>query len=200
MSNARNLANLLGTSTTVPNAKMSTGSILGVYHNISNTSLTYSASTSSGHDILDYTLTTKKANSTFYVGWYIAHGVPAEVNNMDSYDMHFLGLRTASSTDTYIGGNGNITRNTANAPTNGKLYTSDVPFAPSRGLTPAYGNAFDLFHRSGSFVDSPSLAAGVTNRYRIRMFNQDTMYINRSRGSSSGSGSVSSMVIMEISA
>ena len=79
-----------------------------------------------------------------------------------------------------------------------KLYSTDVPFSPSRGLTPDYGSSHDGFNRSGHFLDSPSLAAGVTNQYRIRMYNSSTVYFNRSRGSSSQSGGVSSLVIMEI--
>ena len=187
--------------TPVTAGNMPTGSILQCVHHIANSGSSYAATTSTGHDILDYTLTTKRLNSNFFVSYYVSHGVPGTDANMDSHDIHLLCLRTASGTHAYVGGNSNLTRNTAGAPTNGKLYCTDVPFSPSRGAT--YGNYFDVFHRSGSFVDSPNLAAGVTNQYRVRMFNQSTMYINRGRHSTHGlanAGGTSSIVIMEIAA
>ena len=53
----------------ITHAILPAGSILQVGHVISNSSTTYAATSSSGHDILDYTVTTKRANSTFYVHW-----------------------------------------------------------------------------------------------------------------------------------
>lgn len=180
-------------------ANMPAGSILQCVHYIKSGGDSYAATSSSGHDILNYTLTTKKANSTFYVAYHICHGVSGTAANMDPYDIHLFGLRTASGTHAYVGGNSNLTRTTAGAPSNAKLYCTDVPFSPSRGSL--YGSDFDTFHRSGSFVDSPSLAAGVTNQYRVRMYNSSTMYINRGRHSAHGlanAGGTSSLVIMEI--
>ena len=202
MSRARNLADLLQGNTTVPSAKRSTGSIVQVQHVISSSSASFAAtSTSAGHDILDKSFTTIKANSTFYVHWSICHGIGAEENNMDSHDMHFFCMRTASSTHAFVGGNTDLSRNTAGAgATTNRLYSTDVPMAPSRGLTPAYGNTLDVFHRSGHLLDSPSLSAGVSNRYRIRMFNQSTMFLNRGRTDATNAGGVSSLVIMEVAA
>ena len=178
-------------------SNMPAGSILQAVHHLDTNSTTYSASAdATGHDILTYTLTTKKANSTFFVSYYINHGVSGIAANMDSYDLHFLCMRTASSTHAYIGGNSTLTRNTANAPTNEKLYCADVVFSPSRGDT--YGNGYDTFHRSGSLLDSPSLAAGVTNQYRIRMFNQASQPINRGRNGLDNAGGTSSLFVMEI--
>lgn len=182
----------------ITHAILPTGSVLQVQHYLHNSSATYSATSSSGHDILDKTVTTKRANSTFYVHWSIYHGVGGTDNNMDGHDTHLFALRTASSTHAYVGGNASLTRTGAGAPSDQRLYLSDVPFSPSRGLTPDYGSSHDGFNRSGHFLDSPSLAAGVTNQYRIRMFNASTVYLNRSRGSASQSGGVSSLVIMEI--
>ena len=145
--------------TPVTAGNMSTGAVLQCVHHIHNSGSSYAGTSSSGHDILNYTLTTKRLNSTFFVSYYVSHGVPGTDANMDSHDIHLLCLRTASGTHAYVGGNGNLTRNTAGAPTNGKLYCTDVPFSPSRSAT--YGSDFDVFHRSGSFVDSPNLAAGV---------------------------------------
>ena len=187
--------------TPVTAGNMPTGAVLQCVHHIHNSGSSYAGTTSTGHDILNYTLTTKRLNSTFFVSYYVCHGVGGTDANMDSHDMHLLCLRTASGTHAYVGGNGNLTRNTAGAPTNGKLYCTDVPFSPSRTAT--YGSGFDTFHRSGSFVDSPNLAAGVTNQYRVRMFNQSTVYINRGRHSAHGlanAGGTSSIVIMEIAA
>ena len=177
---------------------MPAGAILQVQHVISNSSTTYATTSSSGHDILNKTVTTKKANSNFYVHWNICHGVGAEENNMDSHDMLFFALRTASSTHAYVGGNADLTRDTAGAPSDQKIYLTDVPFSSERGRTPAYGNNLDVYHRSGSFVDSPSLSAGVTNQYRIRMYNQSTVYLNRGRANTNASGGVSSLLVMEI--
>jgi len=187
--------------TAVTPGNMPTGAVLQCVHHIHNSGSSYAGTSSSGHDILNYTLTTKRLNSTFFVSYYVAHGIPGTDANMDSHDIHLLCLRTASGTHAYVGGNGNLTRNTAGAPTNGKLYCTDVPMSPSRSAL--YGNDFDVFHRSGSFVDSPNLAAGVTNQYRVRMFNQSTMYINRGRHGAHGlanGGGTSSLVIMEIAA
>ena len=125
-------------------------------------------------------------------------GVPGEENNMDSHDMHIFALRTANSTHAYVGGNTSLNRQVAGSPSDARIYGTDVPMAPSRGLTPAYGNSFDGFNRSGHFLDSPSLSSGVTNQYRIRMYNQATVYFNRCRGSAAQAGGVSSLVIMEI--
>ena len=186
--------------TPITAGNMLSGSILQVQHNISNSSVIYGGTTSSGHDILNKTVTTKRLNSVFYVHWSVYHGVGGTDNNMDSHDMHLFALRTASNTHAYVGGNASLTRTTAGAPSNQRLYVCDVAFSPSRGLTPDYGNSHDGFNRSGHFLDSPSLAAGVTNQYRIRMFNQATTYINRSRGSGTNAGGVSSLVIMEIAA
>ena len=177
---------------------MPAGAILQVQHVISNSSTTYATTSSSGHDILNKTVTTKRANSTFYVHWSICHGVGGEENNMDSHDMLFFALRTANSTHAYVGGNADLTRDTAGAPSDQKIYLTDVPFSSERGRTPAYGNNLDVYHRSGSFVDSPSLSAGVTNQYRIRMYNQSTVYLNRGRANTNASGGVSSLLVMEI--
>jgi len=179
-------------------SNMPAGSILQVGHYINNSGNTYATTSSSGHDILNKTVTTKRANSTFYVHWTICHGVGAEDNNMDSHDMLFFALRTASSTHAYVGGNAGLTRDTAGAPSDQKIYLTDVPFSSERGRTPSYGNNLDVYHRSGSFVDSPSLSAGVTNQYRIRMYNQSTVYLNRGRANTNASGGVSSLLIMEI--
>jgi len=184
----------------VSSANMPTGSIIQVAHYIHNSSTTYAATSLSGHDILDKTVTTKGANSTFYVHWNICHGVGGEENNMDSHDMLFFALRTANSTHAYVGGNADLTRDTAGAPSDQKIYLTDVPFSSERGRTPAYGNSHDVYHRSGSFIDSPSLSAGVTNQYRIRMYNQSLVYLNRGRGSASNVGGVSSLLVMEIGA
>ena len=198
MSNARNLANLLGTGTTVPSAKMPTGSILQIKHTINNSPQSY-ATTTSGNDFVDTSnFTALGTNSHFLIMCNVNHGVPAEENNMDSHDIHFFCMRTANSTHAYVGNNDSMTRTTGNAPSTGKWYSTDVPFSPSRGLTPAYGNAYDTYHRSMTCLDSSAnVSAGGDIRYRIRMFNQSTMYINRGR-SSTLSGSVSSICVMEI--
>ena len=198
MSNARNLANLLGTATTVPSAKMPTGSILQIKHNI-NTSVQSYGTTTTGNDFVDTSnFTALGTNSHFLILCNVNHGVPAEENNMDSHDIHFFCMRTANSTHAYVATNTSLTRTTGNAPSSGKRYSTDVPFAPSRGLTPAYGNAYDTYHRSMTVLDSSAnVSAGGDIIYRIRMFNQSTMYINRGR-SSTLSGSVSSICVMEI--
>ena len=187
--------------TPVTAGNMPTGAVLQCVHHIHNSGSSYAGTTSTGHDILNYTLTTKRLNSNFFVSYYVCHGVGGTDANMDSHDMHLLCLRTASGTHAYVGGNGNLTRNTAGAPTNGKLYCTDVPFSPSRTAT--YGSGFDTFHRSGSFVDSPNLAAGVTNQYRVRMFNQSTVYINRTHDDTDNDEyprTASSITVMEFDA
>ena len=154
------------------------------------------AVTTSGNDFLDTgEFTTKAANSTFSIVVTLCHGVGDEINNMDSHDTHLYCMRSAAGTHVYVGASSALIRTTGNAPASGKFYSTDVPFSPSRGDT--YGNDYDTFNRSGHFVDSPSLGAGVTNQYRIRMYNQATMYINRGRGSASQAGGVSSLMIME---
>ena len=182
----------------IASSNLPAGAIVQVGHVISNSSTTYAATSSSGHDVLDKTITTKRANSTFYVHWSFYHGVGGTDNNMDSHDMHIFALRTANSTHAYVGGNSSLNRQAGGSPTDPRIYSTDVPFSPSRGLTPDYGSSHDGFNRSGHFLDSPSLAAGVTNQYRIRMYNQSTVYWNRCRGNAAQSGGVSSLVIMEI--
>ena len=188
-------ATKLGTMAT---ANMPAGSILQIKHYIYNSGQSY-GTTTSGNDFVDTSnFTALGTNSNFLIMCNVNHGVPGEENNMDSHDIHFFSMRTANSTHAYVGNNNNLSRDTGNAPASGKWYSTDVPFSPSRGLTPAYGNAHDTYHRSMTCLDnSANVAAGGNIRYRIRMFNQATMYINRARGSTQ-SGSVSSICVMEI--
>jgi len=187
--------------TTIGQGGFPVGHVLQVEHVTSVASTQYAATTSSGHDILDKSLTTKRANSTFYVHWSICHGVGDNVNNMDSHDMHFFCIRTAGGSDTNVGGNTGLNRNTAGSGTGtNRIYSTDVPFSPRsvHDTSPDYGSILDVFHRSGHFIDSPNLSGGVTNQYRVRMFNQSIMYLNRGRSDATNAGGVSSMVIMEI--
>ena len=181
----------------IASSNLPAGSILQIKHYINNSGQSY-GTTTSGNDFVDTSdFAVLGTNSNFLIMCNVNHGVPAEENNMDSHDIHFFCMRTANSTHAYIGNNDSMTRTTGNAPSTGKWYSTDVPFSPSRGLTPAYGNAYDTFHRSMTCIDSPNVTAGGNVRYRIRMFNQSTMYINRGR-SHTLSGSVSSICVMEI--
>ena len=187
-------ATKLGTMAT---ANMPVGSVLQVKHMWNDNQYAY-AVTSSGNDFLDTgNFTTLGTNSTFHIVITINHGVGGEDNNMDGHDTHFFCMRSANSTHVYVGNNNNLDRTTGNSPGSGKFYSTDVPFSSERGRTPSYGNSHDTYHRCMTTYDSPSLAAGVTNRYRVRMFNQATAYINRSRGSTS-SGGTSGIMVMEI--
>ena len=183
---------------TMATANMPVGSILQIKHYINNSGQSY-GTTTSGNDFVDTSdFAVLGTNSNFLIMCNVNHGVPAEENNNDSHDIHFFCMRTANSTHAYVGNNNAMTRTTGNAPSTGKWYSTDVPFAPSRGLTPAYGNSHDSYHRSMTCLDtSANVSAGGNIRYRIRMFNQSTMYINRARGSTQ-SGGVSSICVMEI--
>ena len=187
-------------SSAIASTNMPAGAILAIHQDFDGTAAAPAATTDDPHDILTKSFTTKKLNSTFFILWTVCHGISDEVNNMDSYDIHLMGARVTGGVMTYVGGNAGLTRNTAGSGTSQKLYCTDVPMAPSRGLTPAYGNAHDVFHRSGAFIDNPNLAAGTTLEYRVRMFNQGVMYINRGRGGTTGVGGTSSLTIMEIAA
>ena len=178
-------------------AGLPSGSVLQVKHMWQDNQFAY-AVTSSGNDFLDTgEFTTKGANSTFSIVVTLNHGVGDELNNMDSHDTHLYCMRSAAGTHVYVGASSALIRTTGNAPAAGKFYSTDVPFSPSRGLSPAYGNNLDTYHRCMTTYDSPSLAAGATNRYRVRMFNQATAYINRSRGSTQ-CGGTSGIMVMEI--
>jgi hypothetical protein len=188
-------ANAIGT---LAGANMPAGSILQIKHYINNSGQSY-GTTTTGNDFVDTSdFAVVGTNSNFLIMCNVNHGVQAEENNMDSYDIHFFCMRTANSTHAYVGNNNDLSRTTGNSPASGKWYSTDVPFSPSRGLTPAYGNAHDTYHRSMTCLDtSANVSAGGNIRYRIRMFNQATMYINRARGSTQ-SGGTSSICVMEI--
>lgn len=182
---------------TISHSALPSGSVLGAYSVSSSTGTTYSNST--GNVLLTKTITTKRANSTFLVNVSFCQGVGGgNTANLDSYDHHFyITMTPAGGATSYLDGNPGCTRTTGGAPANGKIYSTDVPFGPSRDWT--YGNNHDVFFRSMNSTNSPSYAAGVSVTFTLLSWAQADVHINRCQAGVS-SGGASGMHIMEIAA
>tara|TARA_B100001057_G_C22461562_1_gene799058 strand:+ start:107 stop:706 length:600 start_codon:yes stop_codon:yes gene_type:complete len=183
------------TATTVamPSNTHIPGAVVQVQFVNSTSGSALSANTSAtGHTLLTKAITTKIANSQIFIQCQLCHGVGGTDANMDSHDTTFGTYRGT----TLIGGvSGRNTRTTGTAPGNGTWYQTDVPFSPSRDFL--YGNAFDVYYKYFQFLETPNVAAGTTNTYRIALFNQGTYYHNRCRQNVAGGG-ISTLTLMEI--
>jgi len=172
------------------------GKVLQVQQHFSTTK--YSSSTgssSSGYAILQKNLTTIAANSSFLVQCvtYVRSGNNSLGTNQDGADLH-LGLRRTASGSTVAIGHSNYTRNTGNAPSSGKFYSTDVPWSPNSDWS--HAGQYDTFTRSHSYIDSPGLAAGVSITFELTAWWQSYIWVNQAVHSNSGG--VSSMIVMEV--
>ena len=183
------------TATTVamPSNTHIPGAVVQVLYSQDTSANAFAANTSAtGHTLLTKAITTKIANSQIFIQCQLCHGVGGTDANMDSHDVTY-GCYNGT---TLIGGvSGRNTRTTGTAPGNGTWYQTDVPFSPSRDFL--YGNAFDVYYKYFQFLETPNVAAGTTNTYRIAIFNQALHYGNRCRQNVAGGG-ISTLTLMEI--
>ena len=160
MSNARNLANLLGTSTTVPKAKQPAGSVLQVKHatfgsqdstapadgpnnfNASGLSVDITPSSTSSKILISYTI---------FLGHVSAYNMVSQIFR----DSTAICKGTDTSNRTGVSGVLNM-----------------------------YSNSQDTYKVgpiSQTFLDSPSTTNAITYSIKVRAYNGNTIYINRNQ-------------------
>lgn len=200
MSNARTLADLMGTSTTVPSSKLSlatgdlpSGSMLQVVSVNFNDVLTYGSSDSSGA-------------ATGLVGGFSV--IPSEIyvnitakKANSKYLIHFDGNLAASNESVYgdwIGGWGFVVD-----PAGGTSWTqighgtntsnsNNVKFFVSRAGPTGTGNdAYHSLTASGNYLYASTASVGATLRFAIEYFHYDgsgheTLRINNRSGGAAG--------------
>jgi hypothetical protein len=179
MSNARNLANLLGTSTTVPTAKMSAGNIIQVQSTTSNTEVADTSGDYNG-SLLEVNITPTATSSKmlvlvdFFTGYFNPNG-------------GFRLNRTIS---------GGATTSLAEA-TSG--YDSGTGFLVMDDVAGygTNGNIVNYIMHSWAFnhLDSPSTTSQIT--YKLQANSIYDMYFNRAKGTNYGHSS-STITAMEL--
>ena len=161
--------------------------------------------TGSGGAVIKYmevSLTTKSANSDFFVICNVAYASPGTSANMDPYDHSFaVAYKLASDADSaYVGklNNSSYQRRPFSGTNIGSQawYSSDVHWSPNR--TDTHSGAYDVFNQSFSGLDQTlSLASGTAIKYALYVDVQDTYYLSQSRVNG-GNGGSSNFTVMEI--
>ena len=179
MSNARNLANLLGTGTTVPTTKMSAGSIIQVQSTTSNTEVADTSGDYNG-SMLEVNITPAATSSKilvlidFFTGYFNPNGA--------------IRLNRAIS-----GGATTSLAHASNSYDNGSgfLAMDDVAGYGTNGNTDDY-----VMHSwAFSHLDSPSTTSQIT--YKLQADSIYAMYFNRAMGANYGHSS-STITAMEL--
>jgi|TARA_R100001460_G_scaffold31349_1_gene61760 hypothetical protein len=181
MSNARNLANLLGTSTTVPTSKQPAGSVLQVVQATNQTQTSIAGAATQGAanytDIVSATITPSSSSSKILAIGKVTMGA-------DSISKDFQLFLKRNST--LVGGN-----------TDSSFLGSNYMCSGSPSAQEA-GNTFNF-----TYLDSPSTTSAAT--YTIQFNgseNSSTYYLNRGTATPGSyhyrSGADSSIILMEI--
>lgn len=193
MSNARNLANLLGTNTTVPRAKQPAGSVLQcVTTNYPNDFVfTLSASGTNGHmevaTGLNCSITPTSTSSkilyqaTIYIGanlWYdIGYHVIKNATSATAATSH---TDTSPCGGSYLSdSSGNAIRGqTSNSTPRGTGVVNNYYVAGSSATT---GN-YVISPVSMSLLDHPNTTSQITYNFAVTFYNwsANTIYLNRS--------------------
>lgn len=179
MSNARNLANLLGTNTTVPSSKQPAGSVLQVVQATTTTQQTLNTGSANNENFVDIGLSLSITPSSTSNKIYLMASVSVGQKS-DAYN-NSLGLFRGS---TLIGGG----------------LTSGLDNIAVNASWRAFG-AYDMSQLPINFLDSPSSTSAIT--YAVKCNNNGgssyPSYINRSEGGNTFGGNPSSTLIaMEI--
>jgi len=172
MSNARNLANLLGTSTTVPSSKQPSGSILQVVSNSSTSVVTTDSTSFADIAFATATITPRAASSKILIQY--------SFGSMGSSGGSVGALMKLLRDSTEIGqGSGADTINTFNQ----HWYGTNGRYSP----------------RSHMFIDSPNSTNALVYKLQWRVVSAggETWYINR-RGLNNYSRTSSTFYVMEI--
>ena len=180
--------------------------VLQVVNNHNTSQNSYSGgSSATGLDILDSgTITTKALNSQFLIIANFTYAFKThDGTNWDSHDIHWSCMRTydtgSGGNHAFVGHNGNLDRNTANAGSNGtRFYLTDVPWSHG-DFSEQHNGGYDTHQLSFCFYDQPNQAAGTTVRYRIRGHYQNSIWINRSI-SQVESGGICNLAVLELGA
>ena len=173
MSNARNLANLLGTSTTVPSSKQPAGSILQVITSNSNAVSSIDSETYADIPAMTATITPRATSSKILI--QVSFGI-------------------LSSTGASVGCLMKLFRNSTEIGSGSGADTMDV------FLQNFNGDANEYDPRSHMFVDSPSSTSALTYKLQWRVVSAgggETWYMNR-RGNTNYSRTQSTFYVMEI--
>ena len=176
MSNARNLANLLGTGTTVPSAKMPTGSVLQVL-SAKKTDSQSVASSDSFADIsgLSIAITPRSTSSKIFVSCNVSHS-----STQNATGIAFKVLRDS----TVLGGSEGSRTSVSFF---GSPIASDSNMAGTDGF---------------NYLDSPSSTSALTYKVQTTGFNSgQTWYINTNisrNGQIYDDVATSSITVMEV--
>ena len=171
MSNARNLANLLGTSTTVPSLKQPAGSVLQVQSSVSTAASTISSTTYADIPSMTATIT------------------PASTSSKILIQVSF-GLLCGSATGT--GCLMKLFRGSTQIGNGSSADTHNV-------FMQNYNNANNIFEQANHmFVDSPSSTSAITYKMQWALTGSgETWYMNR-RGSDNYARTSSIFLLTEI--
>jgi len=167
MSNARILADLMGTSTTVPSSKLSSGTVLQVVQSELGSTVTKTPGVDTTVDSgLSATITPSSTSSKILVQYSIYLGQTSGYNAWTRI--------VRGSTEI-----GNATAEGTNRPAGNAAVT-------------AYSGGNDTFHimyAGNSFLDSPNTTSATTYKIQIGSYGSNNVYVNRSHSfqdSSSG--------------
>jgi len=180
MSNARNLANLLGTGTTVPSAKMPTGSVLQVLQVVDTTKVTFTTDdTWADLGNLSLAITPSSTSSKILISCEIGTVDHAQ----DTYLVAFKYQR--GSTD--IGGGG----------ADGSRLNSSTGI---RGMGSGDTNAYHSLVLP-QFLDSPNTTSATTYKVQYRNRNAGNFYYLRADSDNNNTSYITSpatLTLMEI--
>ena len=164
MSNARNLANLLGTNTAVPSSKLTVassnlpaGSVLQVVQGTLGTTVTKTPAIDTVVDCgLEATITPSSTSSKILVQYSIYLGQTAGYNAWTRIlrGSTEIGNATAEGTHRPVG----------NAMVIGYTASTDT---------------YHLMYAGNSFLDSPSTTSATTYKIRVGSYNGNNVYVNR---------------------
>ena len=195
MSNARNLANLLGTGTTVPSSKLSlvssdmpTGTVLQVKQTYVTTAASYSGTHSSpAATASTASITPSSTSSKILIMIDAAFSSPGINHN------HQFLKRTIGSTTTDVG----QATSTSNRPASTGIQSSQVSNLETDNEN------YDINHSTVQFLDSPATTSEVTYKLHVGSYSASTIYLNRTRSDRDNTGGydarmTSSVLLMEI--
>lgn len=158
--------------------------ILQVQQTFNGSNATYGAG---DYTLMSVNITPKMAGSKIYITSVISHGFNASVDSNDSWDTSFWFKRNS----TVIGTNPNTTRNGYGGGV--FMYASDVPWNSQS----TYRLGYETIQRPFNYLDAPTYNVGDTITYSFMARFQTAGWINRCY-STTDSGSVSSLTVMEI--
>ncbi len=219
MSNARNLANLLGTNTTVPRAKQPAGSVLQCVTTNYADDFIFSLSNGSSSDNgkmevatgLNCSITPTSTSSK------ILYQATVYIGSDSMYDLGIHVIKNATATTA-------TTSSTDTSPCGGSYLTDasgNLIKGQASGTTPRATGVLNMYRQAGGsattptymvvptsmiLLDHPNTTSQITYNFAMSFYNWDTqtIYLNRSHSNQQNSGGlydtnpVSTVTLMEI--